>query len=87
MYSSAVERLTADQQVPGSNPGAPCIDVKGASSASASLTNCLHALQSVAGVTGHSSVGRAFDCRICGYRMVPGSIPGVRTFCIAVAQR
>ena len=23
MYSSAVERLTADQQVPGSNPGAP----------------------------------------------------------------
>ena len=24
VYSSAVERLTADQQVPGSNPGAPC---------------------------------------------------------------
>ena len=23
VYSSAVERLTADQQVPGSNPGAP----------------------------------------------------------------
>ena len=23
MYSSAVERLTADQQVPGSNPGVP----------------------------------------------------------------
>ena len=23
MYSSVVERLTADQQVPGSNPGAP----------------------------------------------------------------
>ena len=23
VYSSAVERLTADQQVPGSNPGVP----------------------------------------------------------------
>ncbi len=30
--------------------------------------------------TEHSSVGRAFDCRISGYRMVPGSIPGVRKF-------
>ena len=30
--------------------------------------------------TEHSSVGRAFDCRLCGYRMVPGSIPGVRIF-------
>ena len=27
VYSSAVERLTADQQVPGSNPGAPCPNV------------------------------------------------------------
>ena len=25
VYSSAVERLTADQQVPGSNPGAPFV--------------------------------------------------------------
>ena len=24
-YSSGVEHLTADQEVPGSNPGAPCI--------------------------------------------------------------
>ena len=28
MYSSAVERLTADQQVPGSNPGAPFLEAK-----------------------------------------------------------
>ena len=28
----------------------------------------------------HSSVGRAFDCRKRRYRMVPGSIPGVRIF-------
>ena len=33
--------------------------------------------------TEHSSVGRAFDCRRCGYRMVPGSIPGVRSYFIA----
>ena len=25
VYSSAVERLTADQQVPGSNPGVPFV--------------------------------------------------------------
>ena len=24
-YSSGVEHLTADQEVPGSNPGAPCL--------------------------------------------------------------
>ena len=29
VYSSVVERLTADQQVPGSNPGAPSVDVSG----------------------------------------------------------
>ena len=28
VYSSAVERLTADQQVPGSNPGAPFLRLK-----------------------------------------------------------
>ena len=28
VYSSAVERLTADQQVPGSNPGAPFFSMK-----------------------------------------------------------
>ena len=27
VYSSAVERLTADQQVPGSNPGVPFLQV------------------------------------------------------------
>ena len=27
VYSSAVERLTADQQVPGSNPGAPSFEM------------------------------------------------------------
>ena len=29
---------------------------------------------------GYSSVGRASDCRICRYQMVPGSIPGGRIF-------
>ena len=28
--------------------------------------------------TGGSSVGRAADCRACGYLLVPGSIPGRR---------
>ena len=30
--------------------------------------------------TEYSSVGRAFDCRLRRYRMVPGSIPGRRIF-------
>ena len=71
MYSSAVERLTADQQVPGSNPGAPFFFITVDYFFGENLDKTCDG-------AGHSSVGRAFDCRICGNRMVPGSIPGVR---------
>ena len=35
---------------------------------------------SISGNAGYSSVGRASDCSHCGNQMVPGSIPGGRTF-------
>ncbi len=77
VYSSAVERLTADQQVPGSNPGAPFANFLNAPIALRRQDT--KRIQKVNIRTGHSSVGRAFDCRFSWYRMVPGSIPGVRS--------
>ena len=36
--------------------------------------------------TSRSSIGRALDCRILGYRAVAGSIPAERIFFIFVFQ-
>jgi hypothetical protein len=75
VYSSAVERLTADQQVPGSIPGAPlqkALNFNKWTRLLKNLTNLL--LPDIAQLVERSTV------EFGGYRMVPGSIPGVRTF-------
>ena len=38
------------------------------------------------GVTRNSSVGRAADCRSCGYLLVPGSIGGCRTLAACLTR-